>query len=187
MQMLSIKVNNQSYRVEVEEDMNLLEVLRDKLFITSPKAGCNTGDCGACSVLLNGKLVKSCITNALSTQGKEVFTVEGLGRPGNLHPLQKAFHEVYAFQCGFCTPGMLLAAKALLDENPSPNEEEIKEGLAGNLCRCTGYENIIKAVKEAAKEVSETGNHCRCNMISNVLDTVMPAIKNEKCIKGGEI
>lgn len=186
MQLLRVKVNNEDYRVEVKEDMTLLEVLRDKLLITSPKTGCNTGDCGACSVLLNGKLVKSCITNALSAQDKVVITIEGLGGPGNLHPLQKAFHEKYAAQCGFCTPGMIMAAKALLDENPDPTEEEIKEGLAGNLCRCTGYENIIKAVQEAAKEIAVTGNHCRCAIIDNVLDTVMPAIKSrDKCNEGG--
>jgi len=151
---LKVQVNGQTYRVEVEARTTLLEVLRDKLGITSPKVGCNTGDCGACSVLLDGRLVKSCITNALTAQGKQVVTLEGLGRPGALHPLQKAFHEKYAAQCGFCTPGMILAAKALLDVNPNPTRDEVKEALAGNLCRCTGYVKIIDAVLAAAQEMA---------------------------------
>jgi aerobic carbon-monoxide dehydrogenase small subunit len=154
MQTICIKVNGVERKVEVKADMTLLEVLRDKLYITSPKVGCNTGDCGSCSVLLAGKLVKSCITNAMIADGKEVITIEGLGKPGNLHPLQKAFHEYYGAQCGFCTPGMILASKALLDENPLPTKQEIKEALSGNLCRCTGYENIIKAVTAASREMA---------------------------------
>ncbi|MGI6097321.1 MAG: (2Fe-2S)-binding protein [Dethiobacteria bacterium] len=153
---VELTVNGQKYKVEVELKTNLLEVLRDKLGITSPKVGCNTGDCGACSVLLDGKLVKACLTNALSAQGKEVVTIEGIGRPGQLHPLQKAFHEHYAVQCGFCTPGMILAAKALLDRNPNPSCDEVKEALSGNLCRCTGYVKIIDAVMAAAKEMAGT-------------------------------
>jgi carbon-monoxide dehydrogenase small subunit len=153
---LKLKVNGCDYKVEAEPTNTLLEVLRDKLFITGPKAGCNTGDCGACSVLLNGRLVKSCITNALITDGCEVITVEGLAKPGELHPLQKAFYEYYGAQCGFCTPGMLVAAKALLDENPNPTREEIKEALSGNLCRCTGYVKIIEAIMAAARELRET-------------------------------
>ncbi len=150
---LELTVNGVGYRVEVEASTNLLEVLRDKLGITSPKVGCETGDCGTCSVIMNGKLVKSCITNALMAQGADVLTVEGLGRPGELHPLQKAFHEYYAAQCGFCTPGMILAAKALLDENPNPTRDEVKEYLSGNLCRCTGYVKIVDAVMAAAEEM----------------------------------
>jgi len=149
---LELKVNGRAYKVEVKATTTLLQVLREKLGITSPKIGCETGDCGACSVLVNGKLVKACITNALTVQGKEVLTVEGLGRPGALHPLQLAFHEHYAAQCGFCTPGMLMAAKALLDENPKPTREEVKEALSGNLCRCTGYVKIVDAVLAAAGE-----------------------------------
>lgn len=151
---LELKVNGEAYRVEVQPHTTLLEVLRDKLAITSPKVGCNTGDCGSCSVLLGGVLVKSCITNALTVQGKEVTTIEGLGRPGALHPLQKAFHEYYGTQCGYCTPGMILAAKALLDKNPRPTRDEIKEGLSGNLCRCTGYVKIVDAVMAAAQEIT---------------------------------
>jgi len=152
---LRLKVNGRDYKVEAEPTTTLLEVLRNKLLITGPKVGCNIGDCGACSVLLDGHLVKSCITNALATDGSEVVTVEGLAEPGELHPLQKAFHEYYGAQCGFCTPGMLVAAKALLEENPAPTREEIKEGLSGNLCRCTGYVKIIDAVRAAAQEMRE--------------------------------
>ena len=153
---LELKVNGRAYKAEVNAYATLLEVLRDHLHITSPKVGCNTGDCGTCSVSLDGKLVKSCVTHALAAQGKEVLTVEGLGKPGELHPLQNAFQEYYAAQCGFCTPGMLLAAKALLDENPHPTRQEVKAGLAGNLCRCTGYVKIIDAVLAAAEEMSKS-------------------------------
>lgn len=151
---LKLNVNGQPHKVEVNADTNLLEVLRDKLKITSPKFGCNTGDCGSCSVILEGRLIKSCITNALTTQGKSVVTIEGLEKPGELHPLQKAFHEFYGSQCGFCTPGMILAAKVLLDKNPKPTREEILEALSGNLCRCTGYVKIIDAVMAVAKGLS---------------------------------
>ncbi|MGQ9599428.1 MAG: (2Fe-2S)-binding protein [Anaerolineae bacterium] len=150
---LELKVNGLPYKVEVKATTNLLEVLRDKLSITSPKVGCETGDCGTCSVILNGKLVKSCLVNALTAQGGEVLTLEGLGKPGALHPLQLAFHEHYAAQCGFCTPGMIIAAKALLDENPQPTAEEVKHYLSGNLCRCTGYIKIVDAVMAAAEEM----------------------------------
>jgi len=153
MPMLKLKVNGRDYEVEAGPTTTLLEVLRGKLLITGPKIGCNTGDCGACSVLLDGRLVKSCITNALTAHGKEVITVEGLVEPGEFHPLQKAFYEHYASQCGFCTPGMLVAAKALLDENPSPTRDEVKEAISGNLCRCTGYVKIIEAIMAAAQEM----------------------------------
>ncbi|MGA2400514.1 MAG: (2Fe-2S)-binding protein [Syntrophobacteraceae bacterium] len=154
MPVLELKVNGRDHQVLVETTTSLLEVLRDKLMITSPKVGCNTGDCGTCSVILDGKLVRSCITNALTVQGKEVVTVEGIAKAGELHPLQKAFHEHYGTQCGFCTPGMILAAKALLDENPTPSRDEIKEALAGNLCRCTGYVKIIDSVLAASTELA---------------------------------
>ena len=150
---LELTVNGESYKVEVKATATLLEVLRDKLSITSPKVGCDTGDCGTCSVLLDGKLVKSCVVNALAAHGSSVTTVEGLSAPGELHPLQTAFHDHYAAQCGFCTPGMILAAKALLDENPNPTRDEVKQGLSGNLCRCTGYVKIVDAVMAAAEEM----------------------------------
>jgi carbon-monoxide dehydrogenase small subunit len=150
---LELAVNGVAYTVQVQAADSLLDVLRDKLGITSPKVGCDTGDCGTCSVILNGKLVKSCLVNALTAQAGEVLTVEGLGKPGDMHPLQKAFHEHYAAQCGFCTPGMIIAAKALLDENPNPTRDEVKQYLAGNLCRCTGYVKIVDAIMTAAEEM----------------------------------
>jgi len=154
MQELNLKVNGKEYTVKVKADMNLLEVLRDKLQITSPKVGCNTGDCGACSVIMDGQLIKSCVTHAMIADGKEVTTLEGIFSPGKLHPIQEAFHEVAAAQCGFCTPGMIMTVKALLDSNPNPSEEEIREGIAGNLCRCTGYTAVVKAVKLAAANMN---------------------------------
>jgi carbon-monoxide dehydrogenase small subunit len=154
MPLLTIKVNRREYEVEVEATASLLTVLRDHLHITSPKAGCETGDCGACSVLVDNRLRRACLTNALSVQGTEVTTVEGLGEPGDLHSIQKQFYENFASQCGYCTPGMIMATKALLDRNPSPTDREIKEALSGNLCRCTGYVNIIKAVREAAQQMA---------------------------------
>jgi carbon-monoxide dehydrogenase small subunit len=153
MEFLEIKVNGSTYRVEVGLTTNLLEVLREKLHIMSPKMGCESGDCGACSVLVNGKLRRACITNALSVQGAEITTLEGLSGNGDLHPLQKQFYEKFGFQCGFCTPGMIMSAKALLDLNPNPTADEVKEGLSGNLCRCTGYMTIVDAVLSAAKEL----------------------------------
>jgi carbon-monoxide dehydrogenase small subunit len=151
---LELTVNGLVRQVDVGLKTTLLQVLRDKVGVTSPKVGCNGGDCGACSVILNGRLVKSCITNALTCQGKEVITVEGLVKPGEVHPLQKAFYEYYGAQCGFCTPGMILAAKSLLDENPNPTREDVKTALSGNLCRCTGYVKIIDSVMAAAKEMA---------------------------------
>jgi len=158
MHSLELIVNGRSYQTTVTLKTTLLEVLRDKLFITSPKVGCNSGDCGTCSVLIDGKLVRSCITNALSAQGKEITTVEGLAKPGHLHPLQEAFHEKYGAQCGFCTPGMILAAKALLDENPKPSRKDVREALSGNLCRCTGYGKIIDSVVAAAEQMGQAKN-----------------------------
>lgn len=152
---LELTVNGRSYQAAVTLKTTLLEVLRDKLFITSPKEGCNSGDCGTCSVLMDGRLVRSCITNALSAQGKEITTVEGLVKPGHLHPLQEAFHEKYGAQCGFCTPGMILAAKALLDENPKPTREDVRVSLSGNLCRCTGYGKIIDSVMTASEQMAQ--------------------------------
>ena len=158
MPLLEIEVNGRSHRVEVELSTTLLEVLREQLQITSPKNGCNGGDCGTCSVLLDGMLVKACITNALAVYGRRVQTVEGLAEPGELHPLQEAFHAHYGAQCGFCTPGMILAAKALLDENPTPTRKEVQEAVSGNLCRCTGYVKIIDSVMEAACNLGDGGS-----------------------------
>lgn len=150
-QILSFSCNGQPVDILVKPEMTLLEVLRGKLGITSPKCGCNHGDCGACTVLLNGKAVKACTILAVTVEGKEVLTVEGLSNGLELHPLQKAFIEMGAPQCGHCTPGMVMAAKGFLDKNPSPTYEEVQEALAGNLCRCTGYRKYIDAVMEVSK------------------------------------
>lgn len=151
---LSFTLNGFPVDVLVKPTETLLDVLREQLGVKSPKRGCNGGDCGACTVLLNGEPVRSCITIALTVAGKAVTTAEGLAKGEALHPLQKAFHEHYATQCGFCTPGMIMAAKALLDRNPNPEREEVREALAGNLCRCTGYVKIVDAVMAAAEEIA---------------------------------
>ncbi|MFH1335442.1 MAG: (2Fe-2S)-binding protein, partial [Candidatus Zixiibacteriota bacterium] len=131
----------------------LLEVLRDNLGLTGAKEACDTGDCGACTVIIEGKPVVSCLTLAIEAQGKEILTIEGLAKDGILHPLQQAFVEHGAIQCGFCTPGMIMAAKALLDEIPKPSEAEVRRGIAGNLCRCTGYAKIIEAILAVSKKL----------------------------------
>jgi carbon-monoxide dehydrogenase small subunit len=145
---VSFVLNGEPIEVEIEPHLTLLQLLRDKLELTGTKEGCGMGECGACTVLLDGKTVNSCIFPALEVEGKKVTTIEGLtDAQGNLHPIQKAFVDYGAIQCGFCTPGMVLSAKALLDESPKPTEEEIRHGIAGNLCRCTGYLQIIQAIK----------------------------------------
>jgi len=137
-----------------EPRQSLLEVLRDSLGLTGSKEGCNNGNCGACSVLLDGRLVNSCIVLAVETAGKRVETIEGMAGPQGLHPLRRAFLEQAALQCGICTPGFLVASKALLDKNPQPTEHEIRYWLAGNLCRCTGYDKIVRAVQAAAQQMA---------------------------------
>ena len=149
-QILSFTLNGSPVDVVVSPTETLLDVLREKLGVTSPKRGCDDGDCGACTVLLDGEPVRSCLTIALTVTGKQVVTTEGLSLNGDLHPLQKAFHEHGAFQCGFCTPGMLMSAKALLDHNPNPSRQEIREHMAGNLCRCGSYEEVIEAIQAVA-------------------------------------
>jgi carbon-monoxide dehydrogenase small subunit len=150
-QKLELKVNREVYEVYVEPWKTLLEVLRDELDFTGAKPGCETGDCGTCTVLVDGKAVKSCLMLAHQVEGKEILTIEGLkGEQGGLHPLQQAFIDHFAVQCGYCTPGMILSAKALLDENPAPTEEEVREGISGNLCRCTGYVKIVEAILAAS-------------------------------------
>jgi len=150
-QALRLTINGRRHEVEAHPAERLLDVLREQVGLTSVKEGCGTGQCGACTVLLDGRPVTSCLVFAGDAAGHEVTTVEGLSEDGKPHPLQEAFVKYGATQCGFCTPGMLLAAKALLDENPAPTEEEIKWGLAGNLCRCTGYRKIIEAIQAAAR------------------------------------
>jgi aerobic-type carbon monoxide dehydrogenase small subunit (CoxS/CutS family) len=143
---LKLVVNGQPYELYVKPKTLLVEVLRDHLGLTGTKRSCNSSSCGACTVILNGLAVKSCSILALQADGGEVLTVEGLARGAELHPLQEAFLDYGAFQCGFCTAGMLMSAKALLDENPKPTKEQIKQGINGNICRCTGYNSIIRAI-----------------------------------------
>jgi aerobic-type carbon monoxide dehydrogenase small subunit (CoxS/CutS family) len=152
---ISFKVNGVQHALEVKSSQTLLEVLRNELGLSGTKEGCGTGECGACTVLLDGKPVNSCLMLAIDAEGREVTTVEGLEKEGKLHPLQEAFVEEGAVQCGFCTAGMLMAAKGLLEENPHPTEEEIRRGIAGNLCRCTGYVRIVKAIQSAATTRTE--------------------------------
>ncbi len=148
---ISFMLNGDAVQAEVDANLTLLRLLREDLGLTGTKEGCGMGDCGACTVLLNGMAVNSCIFPAMEVEGKTVVTIEGLAGPnGDLHPIQKAFIKHGAIQCGFCTPGMVLSAKALLDENPHPTEEEIRTSIAGNLCRCTGYVQIVEAIKAAS-------------------------------------
>lgn len=149
--LIQLKINGEVTDVVVEPNTTLLHVLREDLGLTGTKEGCGTGDCGACTVLLDGKPVASCLTLAVEVQNREVLTIEGLNKDGELHPLQNAFIDHFAVQCGFCTPGMILSAKALLDRNPHPIEEEVRDALSGNLCRCTGYVKIVEAVLAAAE------------------------------------
>ena len=147
-------INGEVYEVLVKPNAILLDVLRDQLGLTGAKRGCETGDCGACTVIMDGKAVNACLVLAMKADGREILTIEGLADGPKLHPIQEAFAEKGAVQCGFCTPGMVLSAKVLLDRNPNPTIEEIKTGLAGNLCRCTGYIKIIEAIQTAARKMS---------------------------------
>ena len=150
---LRFTLNGEPTELQIEPHLSLLQLLRDGLGLTGTKEGCGMGECGACTVLLDGKTINSCIFPAMEADGKSVTTIEGLtDAQGNLHPIQKAFIEYGAIQCGFCTPGMVLSAKALLDENPKPTEEEIRDGIAGNLCRCTGYLQIVQAIKAVSNQ-----------------------------------
>lgn len=152
---VSAKINGQDVDFLCEPRQSLLEVLRDELLLTGSKEGCNNGNCGACSVIMDGRLVNSCLVMAAEVEGANITTVEGLAEGESLHPLQTAFLEEAALQCGICTPGFLIASKALLDWKPDPSEQEIRFWLAGNLCRCTGYDKIIRAVERAADEMKE--------------------------------
>lgn len=156
---LTLLVNGGEHEVEIEPNRLLLHVLRDDIGLTGTKEGCSIGVCGACSVMIDGRLVSSCLTLAVGCQGKRITTIEGLAQDGQLHPLQQAFIEYGGFQCGICTPGQIIAAKALLDEMPNPTEDEIKEWMSGNLCRCTGYYKILQSIKAVAegKVKVETG------------------------------
>ena len=150
-QEFKLRINGAVYEIFVEPWRSLLEVLREELNFTGVKAGCEEGECGACTVLMDGKAVNSCLILVPQAQGKEILTIEGLRNGETLHPLQQAFIDHFAVQCGFCTPGMILSAKALLDKNPHPSEEEVRIALSGNLCRCTGYIKIVEAVLALSK------------------------------------
>jgi carbon-monoxide dehydrogenase small subunit len=147
---VSFKLNGRIYALEVDAKDLLLDVIRESLGLTGTKRGCENGECGACTVLIDGKAENSCLVLAITAEGKDILTIEGLSDGLTLHPLQQAFVDNAAVQCGFCAPGMLLSAKALLDGNPNPSEHEIREAVAGNLCRCSGYVKIVKAVQQAA-------------------------------------
>jgi len=150
--LIEITLNGEKRKVEVTTRETLLDVLRNKLDATEVKNGCGKGDCGSCAVILDGKAVNSCLTLALQANGKEVVTLKGIGNEEKPHPLQKSFVEHGAIQCGFCTAGMVVSAKALLDQNPRPSRDEIREAISGNLCRCTGYKKIVDAIQDAALE-----------------------------------
>ena len=151
---ISVTVNGVQHTSDVESRLLLVEFLRDSLDLTGTHLGCDTSGCGACTVLLNGAAVKSCTVFAAQANGGEITTIEGLAPDGDLHPLQEGFWEMHGLQCGFCTPGMIMASVDLLRKNPDPSEEEIRKGLSGNFCRCTGYHNIVKAVQYAAEKMA---------------------------------
>ncbi len=151
---IQVTINGKEYQVDVESRLLLVHLLREKLNLTGTHIGCDTTSCGACTVLFNGMPAKSCTILAVQANGAQVLTVEGLATNGKLHPIQEGFHEKHGLQCGFCTPGMMLTTAALLEQNPHPTEDEIRHGISGNLCRCTGYMNIVKAVQYAAEKMA---------------------------------
>jgi carbon-monoxide dehydrogenase small subunit len=151
-ELIELTVNENKYRVEVELDELLVDVLRDRLGLVGTKKGCGTGDCGACTVLMDGNPVTSCLVLAVAAQGKQIETIEGMGSEGGLNPLQQSFIDHGAIQCGYCTPGLLMSAKALLRKNPKPSEAAIRRAIAGNLCRCTGYVKVVDAIKAVAEK-----------------------------------
>jgi carbon-monoxide dehydrogenase small subunit len=153
---ITVTVNGEEHELEVESRLLLVHLLREKLGLTGAHVGCDTSHCGACTVLVDGTPVKSCTHFAVQVDGREVKTVEGLANGAELHPIQQGFHEEHGLQCGFCTPGMMLVSSALLEQNPDPTEEEIRWALSGNICRCTGYQNIVKSVQWAANKLKET-------------------------------
>ena len=151
---IDLQINGTLHSMEVEPQRTLLEVLRDQLGYTGTKRACDTGDCGACTVIVDGKAVLACLTLAVEAQGKEIVTIEALGDGDQLDPLQQSFVDCGAVQCGFCTPGMVLSAKALLDDNPAPGREDVRRAIGGNLCRCTGYAKIVEAIEHAAAKAA---------------------------------
>ena len=157
--LVQLRVNGEQYDVVVSPNETLVEVLRERLELMGTKIGCGEGACGTCTVLLDGRPIRSCLTLAVEVQGKEIVTIEGLAEDGQLHPVQKAFIEHGAIQCGFCSPAMILTSKALLDENPHPTEEEVRDAISGVVCRCTGYAKIVEAVMAAADNLKGEGKH----------------------------
>ena len=149
--MICLTINGKEYELAVSPNMTLADLLRQELLLTGTKKGCELGECGTCTVIMNGRAVNSCLVLAVQASGKDIITVEGLGTEQGLHPLQKKFIENGAIQCGFCTPGMLLSAKTLLDKNPKPSEQEIRTAISGNLCRCTGYQKIVESIKDVSE------------------------------------
>ena len=156
-----LTVNGEEHDIEIEPNRLLLQALREDIGLTGTKEGCSIGVCGACSVIIDGRLVSSCLTLAVGCQGKEIATIEGLAKGGKLHPIQQAFLEHGGFQCGICTPGQIMAAKALLDAQPNPSEEEVKEWMSGNLCRCTGYYKILESVMAVVQNKISTEHGAR--------------------------
>ena len=152
---ITVHVNGTAYTREVASRMLLVHLLRDELDLTGTHIGCDTSNCGACTVLVDGKSIKSCTFLAVQADGSEITTIEGMATGATLHPLQEGFHMEHGLQCGFCTPGMIMRAAELLEKNPDPSEEEIRWGISGNLCRCTGYQNIVKSIQYAAKKMNE--------------------------------
>ena len=152
---VTIDINGKTFTKEVDSRMLLVHFLREELQMTGTHIGCDTSNCGACTILMNGRSVKSCTLYTVQADGKSVKTIEGMDAGGALHPLQEGFHEEHGLQCGFCTPGMIMRAAELLEKNPNPSEEEIRWGISGNLCRCTGYVNIVKAIQYAAEKIQK--------------------------------
>jgi carbon-monoxide dehydrogenase small subunit len=149
---VSMKVNGKARKAQVEPRMLLVHFLREQLLLTGAHVGCDTSQCGACTILLDGRTVKSCTVFAVQASGSEIMTIEGLAKDGQLHPVQEGFWEQHGLQCGYCTPGMIMSAVSLLTDNPKPTEQQIREGIAGNLCRCTGYQHIVDAIQYAANK-----------------------------------
>lgn len=152
---IQITINEKTYNIEINPNMRLLDLLRDKLGLIGTKEGCGEGECGACTVIMDGKSVNSCMVMAFQANGSKILTIEGLEKDGELHPLQRAYMEEGSVQCGFCIPGMIMSTKALLDKNPEPSRDEIREGMSGNLCRCTGYNKAIDAAQKAITYLKE--------------------------------
>ena len=152
---IKLTVNKKEYTLEIDENMRLIDVLREKLGLVGTKEGCSEGECGACTVIMDGETVNSCLVMGFQADGSTIITIEGLEKDGRLHPVQEAYVEVGAVQCGFCIPGMVLSTKSLLDKNPDPNDYEIRESISGNLCRCTGYNKMVEATRIAQKYMKE--------------------------------